>query len=364
MKVKEISAYIESIAPLSLQESYDNAGLLVGSPEQEASAALICLDSTEEVIDEAVKRGCNLVIAHHPIIFSGLKKINGKNYVERAVIKAIQNNVAIYAAHTNLDNVRQGVNARIAQRLGLRNCRILSPRIGLLRKLVTFCPVEKADTVRQALFAAGAGHIGNYDQCSFNTEGFGTFRGGEETNPYVGKKGKQHREKEQRIETIYPVSIEHQVLKALFASHPYEEVAYDIYPLANTFPLAGSGMTGELEKELTEGTFLKRLKTAMKAGGIRHTALLGKKIRKVAVCGGAGSFLLKDAIASGADAYVSADFKYHEFFDADKRILVADIGHYESEQFTGALFYDLLKEKFPTFAVHLSKTNTNPINYL
>lgn len=298
-----------------------------------------------------------------PIIFGGLKKLNGSNYAERVVMKAIRNNIAIYASHTNLDNVRSGVNARICQRLGLKHTRILAPGKKLLRKLVTFCPVDKAQEVRQALFAAGAGNIGNYDACSFNAHGFGTFRGNDSTRPYVGKKGKQHREEELRIETIFPSYRETQVLDALFGSHPYEEVAYDIYQLENHNPLAGSGMVGELDKEMTENAFLKKLRSALKTKVVRHTRLLGKKVKKVAVCGGAGSFLLPDAIRSGADVFVSADFKYHEFFNADGRILVADTGHYESEQFTSHLFYEVLTKKFPTFAVHLSKINTNPVNY-
>jgi dinuclear metal center YbgI/SA1388 family protein len=363
MKIKDITACLESLAPLSLQESYDNAGLLVGDPETEVKGVLICLDSTEEVIAEAVKTKCNLVIAHHPIIFGGIKKLNGKNYVERAVMAAIRSNIAVYAAHTNLDNVNQGVNAMICKKLGLVNTEILSPKDGTLCKLITFCPVAHAGKVRQALFAAGAGFIGNYDECSFNAEGFGTFRAGKGTDPFVGKKGEQHQEKELKIETIYPKHAERQVLKALRSSHPYEEVAYDIVSLGNDHPGIGSGMTGELEKPLGEKEFLKHLKSVMRCGSIRHTALLGRKVKRVAVCGGAGSFLLKTAISAGADMYVSADFKYHEFFDADRKIVVSDIGHFESEQFTKDLIYSVLTEKFANFAIRLSKINTNPINY-
>ncbi|HEY6161971.1 MAG TPA: Nif3-like dinuclear metal center hexameric protein [Bacteroidia bacterium] len=363
LRIKDITSYLESIAPLSLQESYDNAGLIVGDPFAKVTGALICLDSTEEVIAEAIKNKCNLVIAHHPIIFGGLKKLNGKNYVERTVMMAIKNDIAIYAAHTNLDNVSQGVNAMICSKLGLTDTQILSPKTGLLRKLVTFCPVDKAGKVRQALFAAGAGQIGNYDECSFNAEGFGTFRGSDDTNPYVGERGKQHRENELKIETIFPQYLEPAVIKALLNSHPYEEVAYDIVPLGNVHPRVGSGMVGEFKKEMDEKTFLKSVKSKMECGVVRHTAFTGKKIKRVAVCGGAGSFLLKAAIGAGADAYVSADFKYHEFFDAEGKILVSDIGHFESEQFTKDLFYSFLTDKFPNFAVRLTKINTNPINY-
>ncbi|MEI6488668.1 MAG: Nif3-like dinuclear metal center hexameric protein [Bacteroidota bacterium] len=364
MKLREITDCIEAFAPLAYQESYDNAGLICGNKNMDITSALISIDSTEEVIDEAIELGCNLVIAHHPIVFKGLKKFNGANYVERVIIKAIQHNVAIYAAHTNLDNVHNGVNAKIAQKLGLVNCRVLSPRKNILKKLITFCPSDKAENLRKALFEAGAGGIGKYDECSFNSEGFGTFRAGKGTNPFVGEIGKQHKEPEQRIETVFPNYLESKVLKALFSSHPYEEVAYDIYNLNNEVNTLGAGMIGELENDLKEEAFLAFVKEKMHAHGIRYTALRNKLIKKVAICGGSGSFLLEDAIKAGADIFVSADFKYHQFFDAENRIIIADIGHYESEQYTMELFSDLLKENFNTFALHLSKINTNPINYL
>ncbi len=364
MKLREITDCIEAFAPLAYQESYDNAGLICGNKNMDITSALICIDSTEEVIDEAIELGCNLVIAHHPIVFKGLKKFNGANYVERVIIKAIQHNVAIYAAHTNLDNVHNGVNAKIAQKLGLVNCRVLSPQKNILKKLITFCPSDKAENVRKALFEAGAGGIGKYDECSFNSEGFGTFRAGKGTNPFVGEIGKQHKELEQRIETVFPTYLESKVLKALFSSHPYEEVAYDIYNLNNEVNTLGAGMIGELENEVKEEAFLAFVKEKMHAHGIRYTALRNKPIKKVAICGGSGSFLLEVAIKAGADIFISADFKYHQFFDAENRIVIADIGHYESEQYTMELFSDLLKENFNTFALHLSKINTNPINYL
>lgn len=364
MKLKEITDHLEGFAPLSYQEDYDNAGLICGNGDMEITGAVICLDSIETVIDEAIALKCNLVIAHHPIVFSGLKKFTGKNYVERVIIKAIRNNIAIYAAHTNLDNVHHGVNAKIAEKLGLFNCSVLDPKSHILKKLVTFCPEADAGAVRQALFEAGGGTIGDYDECSFNTNGTGTFRPGTGADPYVGETGKQHQEKETRIELIYPANIESKLLMALFKAHPYEEVAYDLIALTNKNKNIGAGLIGELPLEMDEMTFLKFLKTEMKAEGIRYTALKGKKVRKIAVCGGAGSFLLKNAILAGADVLVTADFKYHQFFDAENQIIIADIGHYESEQYTKELFYDILRKKFSTFALHLSKINTNPINYL
>jgi dinuclear metal center YbgI/SA1388 family protein len=364
MQLKEITDHLESIAPLAYQESYDNAGLICGSSEMDITGALICLDSTEEVLDEAIAIGCNLVIAHHPIVFSGLKKFNGKNYVERVIIKAIRNNIAIYAAHTNLDNVLNGVNGKIAEKLGLINCSILAPQKSGLKKLVVFSPETAAADVRAALFSAGAGQIGNYDECSFNSDGTGTFRAGAGANPFAGEIGKQHREKEVKTEVIYPGHLEGKLLKAMFNVHPYEEVAYDIFSLANSNPYVGSGIIGELREEATEIDFLTGLKSVMKAQSVRYTALRDKKVKKVAICGGSGSFLLPNAIGAGADVFVTADYKYHQFFDAENRIVIADIGHYESEQFTSELFYEILNKKFSTFALHLSKINTNPINYL
>lgn len=364
MKLREITQYLESIAPLAYQESYDNSGLIVGDPNAEVTGVLLSLDSTEDVLDEAMARGCNLIISHHPIVFSGLKKITGRTYIERVVIKAIRNNLNIYAIHTNLDNVHNGVNARICDRLGLTQTQTLSPKKGILRKLYTFCPTDQAEQVRQALFSAGAGHIGEYDSCSFNTEGTGTFRAGADSNPYIGEVGELHRESETKIEVIFPAAIQSKVIGVLQQAHPYEEVAYDLVALENKHSRVGAGMVGELVEPMSEVDFLQHLKGRMEAAVVRHTALLDRPIKRVAVCGGSGSFLLNQAMAAGAQVFVTADYKYHQFFDADGKIVIADIGHYETEHFTQELLHDLLTEKFATFAVHLSDTNTNPIKYL
>lgn len=364
MQVKDITRLIESMAPLAYQESYDNAGLIVGDANDDVSGVLITLDITEEVMEEAIRKNLNMVIAHHPIVFGGLKKLNGRNYVERSVIKAIKNNIAIYAAHTNLDGVFGGVNSKICEKLKLQNCRMLIPMQGMLKKLVTFVPVSHAEKVRTALFEAGAGQIGNYDSCSFNQQGLGSFKGNDSTNPFAGEKNKLHFEEETRIETIFPKHIQGRVIEAMIQAHPYEEVAYDIYPLDNEFPLAGTGMIGELAEPVDEHHFLQTIKETFYCQALKHTALLGKPIKKVAVCGGSGSSFLNRAIAQNADIYISADFKYHQFFDAEKKIVIADIGHYESEQFTKEVFYELLTKKFPKFAVHLSEISTNPVNYL
>lgn len=363
MLLENIIAEIEKFAPLSYQESYDNCGLLTGNKAQMVTGAILCLDCTEEIVEEAIRKKCNLIIAHHPIIFSGLKKINGNNYVERTIIKAIQNNIAIYACHTNLDNVKAGVNKKIADKLGLINTQILAPKKSLLKKLVTFIPASHLVNVRENLFNAGAGNIGNYDKCSFVLDGVGSFRGNENSNPFIGEKNKLSLEKECRLEVIYEAVNEFQIIKALKQSHPYEEVAYDMYQLENTYQNIGSGMVGELEEPLSEIDFLDRLKSVFMLKLIKHTPLLNKSIKNVALCGGSGSFLLKNAINSKSDIYISSDFKYHEFFDAESKILIADIGHYETEQFTPEIFYEIISNKFPTFANYLTETNTNPVNY-
>lgn len=363
MTINDITTFLASIAPPSLQEGYDNAGLITGSPGWQCTGILTTLDATEAVVQEAIDKKCNLIVAHHPIVFGGLKQLTGKNYVERTVISAIKNDIAIYAIHTNLDNVLSGVCGKMADKLGLVNRQVLQPKAGQLKKLFVFVPEAQAPQVRQAIFEAGAGHIGNYSECSFNSSGTGTFKAGEGTNPFTGDIGTQHSEPEIKIETIVPAWLVQKVVKAMLKAHPYEEVAYDIIHLDNTTNHIGSGLIGELPQSLEETAFLALLQQTFGLKTLRHTPLLGKTIQKVALCGGAGSFLTRTAIAAGAGAYVTADVKYHEFFDADNRLLLADIGHYESEQFTTDLLFDILREKFPTFAVLKTGVNTNPVQY-
>lgn len=363
MKVKDVCASLEEWAPPSFQESYDNSGLLVGHPEMEVTGVLVSLDCTEEVMREAINKNCNVVVSHHPVIFGGLKRITGKHYVERVVMMALKHDIALYAIHTNLDNVNTGVNNRIADRLGLLNREILSPKRGHLRKLAVFCPHDYAEKVRSALFGAGAGNIGNYDECSFNLQGEGTFRGGEGSNAFVGEVGKRHAEPETRVEVVYQSHLESRLLAAMHKAHPYEEVAYDIFEMANTDRTIGSGMVGTLKEPVDEKEFLTALKTSMRTDCIRHTQLVEKPIKKVALCGGSGSFLLKRAKQVGADIFITGDFKYHDFFEADNEIVIADIGHFESEQFTIELITEFISEKFSTFAVYFTEVNTNPINY-
>lgn len=361
--VKEIIEAIEQYAPPCYQEGYDNSRLIVGNTKQVVRGILISLDCTEEVIEEAIKLGYNMIVSHHPILFSGIKSLNGKNYVERVLIKAIKYDIAIYAAHTNLDNVYRGVNQRIAHKLGLQNIRILMPKSTTLKQLYVYVPASHAESLREALWQAGAGQLGDYDQCSFSLSGQGTYRPNTGANPYSGQVGVRESAQEEKIEVVVPAHTEKAVIKAMHQAHPYEEIAYGIVSLQNTNPYIGSGIIGDLSDSVDEHHFLDHVKKHMNTKVIRHTALKNKLIQKIVLCGGSGSFLLPNAIAAQADAFITADMKYHEFFDAEGQILIADIGHYESEQFTGEIFYDIVSKKFPNFAVRLTSVNTNPINY-
>ena len=364
MKIKEIIAALERFAPLPLQDGFDNAGLQVGLTDAEATGALLCLDVTEAVVDEAITLGFNLIISHHPLIFKGYKSITGRDYIERCIIKAIRNDIAIYSAHTNLDNAPGGVNYKIAEKIGLKNVRILEPKEDSLLKLVTFVPTEHAGKVRQALFEAGCGCIGNYDSCSYNVQGEGTFRADECANPYIGKVGELHTEPEVRIETILPSFRKGAVMKALMSAHPYEEPAFDLYALANSWSQVGSGVVGELEEPETELEFLKRVKKLFEAGCVKHTRLTGRLIQKVALCGGSGAFLASRAVGCGADVFLTGEVKYHDYFNYENQILMAEIGHYESEQYTKEIFYSIIREMCPELDVQLTRVNTNPIKYL
>jgi dinuclear metal center YbgI/SA1388 family protein len=364
MKVKDITKTLEAWAPLNLQESYDNSGLILGDPEQEFDKVLITLDVTENVIREAIETKSQLVIAHHPFIFKGIKKINTQHWIDRCIRLAVKNDISIYAIHTNLDNVHTGVNRKIADKLGLINARILSPKSGTLNKLVTFIPLEQTETVLNAMYKAGAGNIGNYDHCSFRVTGKGSFRPNEKSNPHIGEANKDEFVEENRVEVIFPTERSNQVITALQSAHPYEEVAYYLSSLENSNQEIGSGMIGELEKEMNTNDFFQYLKEKMNLKIIRHTLPHQKSVRKIALCGGSGSFLLSAAIRQKADVFITGDFKYHDFFEADDQIIIADIGHYESEVFTKDLIYDELKKNFANIALRLSEVNTNPVHYI
>jgi len=364
MKIKEICSFLDDAVPLSYQEDYDNAGLQLGDGESETDSALLTIDITEAVLDEAVASKCGLIISHHPLIFRPLKRISGRSQVERIIAGAIKNNIAVYSAHTNLDILGCGVSRKMAEKLSLKRIEVLSPLKGKLLKLVTFVPESHIEKVREAVFNAGAGVIGNYDRCSYNISGYGTYRGNDNTSPFVGEKGKMNLEKEIRFETILLSHKREEIVNALLGSHPYEEAAYDIYKLDNQFSGAGLGCIGELPAPLTGMDFLIHLSKIFGASGIRYSQIPDKPVRTVALCGGSGISLLADALRSGADSFVTGDVKYHEFFGAEGKILLTDIGHFESEKFTTEILYDLIIKKFPTFALRFSETNTNPINYL
>ena len=364
MIIKEIISVLEEMAPLAYAEDFDNVGLLVGNQDEEATGILVCHDALENIIDEAIAKNCNLVVCFHPILFSGLKKITGKNYVERAVIKAIKNDIAIYAVHTALDNHQEGVNKIFSDALGLVNTKILIPKQNFIRKLVTFTIPENSEEVRNALFDAGAGTIGNYENCSFNSKGIGTYMGNEHSNPQVGERFEFVQGDEIKIEVTFEKHLENKILKALFKSHAYEEVAYEIYVLQNQHQNIGLGMIGELKNPMNEKEFLLFAKEKMQCGGIRHSNFIGKEIKKVAVLGGAGSFAIKNAIQAGADAYLTADLKYHQFYEAENKLLLADIGHFESERYTKNYIVEYLRKKILNFAVILSEENSNPVKYL
>jgi dinuclear metal center YbgI/SA1388 family protein len=360
--IQEVIAYLEGIAPLCYQESYDNSGLLVGNPNAELKKGLICLDVTQAVMEEAIATGCNLIISHHPLIFNPLKKITGATWCEKLLVQAIKNDIVIYAVHTNLDNIQCGVNQRFAEKLGLKNTRILQPTQHNLYKLATYIPNNYAETVRNALFAAGAGTIGDYNSCSYNTEGFGTFQATENANPFVGKKNEVHKEKEIRTEVIFPVHLKTQIIRALIQNHPYEEPAFDLIPIANTNPSVGAGMIGDLETAMNEAEFLLFLKKQLQLSCLKHSKMSGKKIKTVALCGGSGGFLIGEAMKQKADIFISSELKHNHFIEHAEAILLTDIGHFESEIQTKFLLYEFLIKKFSTFAVSVNEKN--PILYL
>lgn len=364
MRIKEIIQTIEQLAPLPLQEDFDNSGMQVGDMNRDAAAVLLCLDVTESIVDEAISLGCNLIVSHHPLAFKPFKSLVGKTYVERCVIKAVKHDIAVYAAHTNLDNSIQGVNFRLAEKLGLQQARILKPQKKSLLKLVTFVPESHAEYVRSALFNAGAGNIGDYDGCSFNLPGEGTFRAGPSANPFVGVTGKLHFEKEIRIETVLPQFKQADVLRALLSVHPYEEPAYDFYSLQNDWTQAGSGVVGVLPEPMPEQEFLNFLKDTLNIALLKHSKYIGREIHDVALCGGSGAFLIGDAIAYGADVFITGEAKYNDYYDVEDKILLAVAGHFETEICTKELLFDVISKKYPTFAVHKSAFDSNPVNYL
>ncbi len=364
MKLKEITSILEEMAPLAYAEDFDNVGLLVGNPDLTIRGILVCHDALESVIDEAASKNCNLIVCFHPILFSPIKKLTGKNYVERSIIKAIKNDIAIFAVHTALDNHMNGVNKIICDALGIKNTKILIPKKNFIQKLTTFTIPENALEVRNALFDAGAGNIGNYDNCSFSSQGIGTYMGNEKSDPAIGGQFEFVESNEIKIEVTFERHLQSKILKALYRSHVYEEVAYEIYTLENDHQNIGLGMIGQLDEPMKTQEFLEFVKETMQCGSVRHSAFIAKTVQKVAVLGGSGSLAIKNAIQAGADVFLTADLKYHNFYEAENQIVVADIGHFESERYTKNYIVDFLTEKIPNFAIVLSDENTNPVKYL
>lgn len=360
---RDILKILEEFAPLALQENYDNSGLQIGDVDTPIKGILIALDCTEEIIQEAIAKQCDLIITHHPLIFKGVKKISSSNYIERNIKTLLVNNIQLISWHTNLDHVFQGVNYTFAQKIGLENCQILAPQTSRLLKLITYCPIEHTENVQQALFLAGAGNIGNYQECSFISEGTGSFTALDSANPWTGNKNERHLEAENKIEVLIEKPKLPTILKALFSSHPYEEVAYDLVPIENVNPQIGAGMLGWLSEPMKLEQFLNHLKTVLNTNVIKYSAPINKPIQKVAICGGSGFFLLNKALQEQVDAFITSDLKYHDFFEANGRLLIADVGHFESEQATNILFWEVLTKKIPNFAIQITEKSTNSVNY-
>ncbi len=361
---QDILNELEQLAPFSHQESYDNSGLLVGDRNRIVTGVLVALDCTEAIVEEAIQLGINTIVTHHPIIFNGLKRITGANYVERTVIKAIENQISLIAIHTNLDHQFNGVNRIISEKIGLKNLQILDPKAETLSKLIVFVPNSHAELIQTILSDAGAGKIGNYDSCLFSTTGVGQFRPLDGSKPAIGKINTIEFVEETKIEALIHSHLIPSTLEAIKKAHPYEEVAFDVVQLHNSDHQIGAGMVGELEQAVETIEFLKEIKRLFNCGVIKHTEIVSKEVKRIAVCGGSGSFLLSKAIQSKADVFITSDYKYHDFFDANQQIIIADIGHFESEQYTSACLVSQLNKKFTTFAVRLTNVSTNPINYL
>ncbi|QJP34435.1 Nif3-like dinuclear metal center hexameric protein [Nonlabens sp. Ci31] len=362
MKIKDVIAHLEVLAPRFYAEDFDNTGLLTGEKTTDLTGILVTLDCLENVVDEAIDNNCNLIVSFHPIIFSGLKHLQPDDYVRKAVVKAIKNDIAIYATHTALDLAKGGVSYRMAQEMGLNNVKTLIPKSQLIKKLVTYIPQDHFEEVKEALFAAGAGTLGNYSECSFSTDGEGTFRGNEWSKPQLGEALKRSTVKEKALSITFLPHLEAAIKATLINFHPYEEVSFEISTLENSYQNIGMGVIGDLAEALETEEFLRKTKSVFKTGVVRSSFSRKRTIKKVALLGGSGAFAIKNALQSGADAYITADLKYHDFFQGQD-LLLCDVGHYESEQFTKNLLHEYLKEKFSNFAVLCAQARTNPVNY-
>ena len=365
MTVRGIQEIMEAWAPLDIAWERDNPGLQAGDTGRRVRGILVALDVTEPVVKEAKGAGANLIVSHHPLLFRPLRSLTTRSGTERTLTALARGGIALYSAHTNLDFTRGGTSFALAEALGLATEGFLTSSFRTESKIVTFVPPSHADSVAAAMAGAGAGVIGAYDGCSFRTEGTGTFRGGKGTHPAVGKAGVPEHAREIRLEMVAPRRAVHTVVDALKGAHPYEEVAFDVYPLDNTSGAYGMGALGTLPRAVPLADFLGRVRRALRTRSLRWSGDPRSRVRRVAVCGGSGSELLPQAIAAGADAFVTADVRYHTFQEAGTEITLVDAGHFETEFPVVAAVVDRLRGEIRArgarIPVRASSQATNPV---
>lgn len=361
--LRTLLACIEQWAPFSWQESYDNAGLILGDPDRNVTEALVCFDVTPEVVDEAVRIGAGLIVSHHPAIFKGIKRINPASRLGYMIKQSLCHDIAWCALHTNLDNTLNGVNSYLCEQLGLKDVQPLAPLQDIYGKLQVYVPEAYAEKLRQALAEAGCGAGARYDACSYSSRGEGRFRAGSQAHPFSGQIGELHCEAECKIECLYPLHKTRQVLDVLRTNHPYEEPAFDLLPLRNEATGQGAGAIGNLQESMQETELLDKLKELTGTHCIRHSGFRGRKIRRIALCGGSGGSFIGNACARQADAYITGDLKYHDFADAGSGTWLVDIGHFESEKFAMELIFRFIRKNFPNFAVSISEQARNPVSF-
>ncbi len=359
--IGDLSSALESVAPSLYAESYDNVGLLVGRSEWKCEKVLVALDITEAVVQEAIEKGVQAIVAHHPVIFGGIQRLTGEDTAQRAIELAIKHSIALLACHTNLDAIEGGVSYRMAQAISLVNVRTLQPRSGLLWNLIVYVPAESAETLLEALWEAGAGKMGAYDECAFRSHGLGSFRPKEGAHPHNGVIGERAFADEIRLELLVPEGARKKVHQCMMEHHPYEEIAHSWLKHDGVHHSVGFGAIGQWDAcDWPEA--VRRIKTAFGVASFRHTMPIASDYRTVAVCGGAGADLLAQAKSQQAELFITSDITYHRYFGADDRLVFIDIGHWESEQHAMELLIDIVREKFPNFAVLKSETNTNPMH--
>lgn len=363
LPLKTLLAGLEQWVPFVWQENYDNAGLILGDPNQQIRKALVCFDVTPEVVDEAVRNEADLILSHHPAIFKGIKRINPASRLGYMLKQSLCHDIAWCALHTNLDNTLSGVNSWLCEHLGLQEVRPLVPLQGIYGKLQVYVPEAYAEKLRQALAEAGCGAGTKYDTCSYTSRGEGRFRAGSQAHPFTGRIGELHCEAECKIECLYPLHKTRQVLDVLRTNHPYEEPAFDLLPLQNEAVEQGAGAIGILPETMQERELLDKLKELTGVHCIRHSGFQGRRIKKIALCGGSGGSFIANACGQKADVYITGDLKYHDFTDTEPGTWLVDIGHFESEKFAMELIFRFIRKNFPNFAVSISEQAKNPVSF-